>query len=113
MKRIICLLIGLIIFCSIISYNCVYAQQGKQKMSKKERIIASQISVQDLYILSTDELVDRCLEYPYLSDIFFAQNIPHIFPHIIREFNGLTELFTKRQDLANVLLVSCHTCSDV
>lgn len=104
MKRIICLLIGLIIFCSIISYNCVYAQQGKQKMSKKERIIASQISVQDLYILSTEELLDRCLEYPYLADIFFVQNIPLIFPHITREFNGFTELFTQRQDAVSVLI---------
>lgn len=104
MKKIVCLLIGFIIFFSVISYNCVYAQQDQQKMSKKERIIASQIPEQDISILSTEELLDRCLEYPYLSDIFFAQNIPLIFPHIIREFNGLTELFTKRQDVANVLL---------
>ncbi|MCK4559260.1 MAG: hypothetical protein KAV45_05705 [Calditrichia bacterium] len=101
MKKIVYLIFGLIIIGNGISYNCVYAQQ---KMSKKERIIASQIPESVLSAISTEELLDRCLEYPYLSDIFFAQNIPLMFPHIVIEFNGLTEFFTKRPDAANVLL---------
>ncbi len=104
MKKIVYFIFGLIIIFNDSSYNFAYAQQMQQKMSKKERIITSQIPDSVLSAISTGELLDRCLEYPYLADIFFVQNIPLIFPHIVIEFNGLTEFFTKRQDAANVLL---------
>ncbi len=76
-----------------------------QKKSKKEIIISSQIPVTQLKILSTAELLEECLTYPYIADVMFSQNIPLIFKYIRQEFNGFNELFV-REDVANVILNS-------
>ena len=74
-----------------------------QDRTKKETVIASQITEEQLKILSTDELLEKCLGYPYIVDVMFAQNIPLMFKYIRQEFNGFNELF-ERQDAAQVIL---------
>jgi hypothetical protein len=76
-----------------------------QKKSKKDIIISNQIPATQLKILSTAELLEQCLTYPYIADVMFSQNIPLIFHHIRQEFNGFNELFV-REDVANVILNS-------
>lgn len=74
-----------------------------QKKTKKEIIIASQIPKTQLKTISTDELLEKCLNYPYIADVMFAQNIPLMFKYIRQEFNGFNELFG-RQDAVQVIL---------
>ena len=74
-----------------------------QKKSKKDIIVASQIPETQLKTISTDELLEKCLGYPYIADVMFAENIPLMFKYIRQEFNGFNELFG-RQDVAQVIL---------
>lgn len=74
-----------------------------QKKTKKDIIIASQLSQEQLQTMGTNELLLKCLEYPYLADAMFAQNVPLIFKYIRQEFNGFEEFF-KRQDAPQILL---------
>jgi len=73
-------------------------------MTKRDRILACQIPQEELITMSTEELLDRCLNYPYLVDVYFVENISLYFPHIIKSFNGLIEFFNYRDDAGSVLL---------
>jgi len=74
-----------------------------QKKSKKDIIIESQIPETQLKTLNTNELLEKCLSYPYITDVMFAQNIPLMFKYIRQEFNGFHELLG-RQNAAEVIL---------
>jgi hypothetical protein len=89
-----------LLFLLVIIQNLVYPQ----KKSKKDIIISSQISESQLKTINAEEILDRCLNYPYLADIMFAQNIPLMFKHIRKEFNGFNELFLARKDGAQIIL---------
>ena len=104
MKRILFLLIVFALLVSFFDLESIFAQQVPTKLTKQERIAALQIPEDELKKLSTEELLDRCLEYPYLGDLIFVENIPLMFPYIIESFNGLTELFNNRDDAGIVLL---------
>jgi len=69
----------------------------------EKRIAALQIPDTVLIKISTEGLLETCLEFPYLTDIFFCDNFQHSFEALMDEFNGFRELF-KRRDLTNVLL---------
>ena len=73
-----------------------------QMKSKLDIIIESQIPENELTTLTTDELLDKCLDYPYLVDVMFAENIPLMFKYIRKEFNGFDEFF-ERQNAAEVI----------
>lgn len=96
MKKIFLLFLFLLII-PVITYP--------QKKSKRDIIIESQISKDQLKIMNTNELLEKCLLYPYISDVMFAENIPLMFKYIREEFNGFNELFS-RQDAAQVILTS-------
>lgn len=74
-----------------------------QKKTKKEIIIESQIPKEQLTSLSTRELLEKCLEYPYMADVMFAQDIPLMFKYIRQEFNGLDEFFSRKDAPGTVL----------
>ena len=69
----------------------------------QERINCLQIPDACLKILSTKGLLETCLEFPYLSDIFFYNDYQTGFNALVHEFNGYSELL-KRPDLINVLI---------
>ena len=91
------------LFCLIFFLILLPALVYPQKKTKKEIIIASQIPETQLKTISTDELLEKCLDYPYIADVMFAQNIPLMFKYIKQEFNGFKELF-ERQEAAQVIL---------
>lgn len=91
------------LFCMFFLLLILPALVYPQKKTKKDIIIASQIPEKQIKTISTDELVEKCLNYPYIADVMFAQNIPLMFKYIRQEFNGFKELF-ERQDAAQVIL---------
>lgn len=74
-----------------------------QNKTKMDVVIASQIPEDHLKTITTGELLEECLNYPYIADVMFAENIPLMFKYIRQEFNGFKELF-ERQDAAQVIL---------
>jgi len=69
----------------------------------EKRIAALQIPDAVLANISTEGLLETCLEFPYLTDILFCDNYQQGFEALMAEFNGFQELI-KRHDLTNVLL---------
>ena len=72
--------------------------------SVEERIKALQIPEKALKNISTEGLIETCIEFPYLTDMFFYENAQRGFEELTKEFNGLQELL-KRKDLMDKLLV--------
>ena len=68
-----------------------------------ERIEGLQIPEDLLTKISTAGLLETCLEYPYLLDIMFGNNLQHGFDNLLLQFNGFSELLN-RPDLVNILI---------
>lgn len=82
-------------------------EQWKSYTSPQERIAALQIPEDKLKSISTSDLLNVCLEFPYTMDML-AFDSPEIgFNAVCKEFNGYRELLT-RQDLADALLAKCE-----
>ncbi|MGV8139196.1 MAG: hypothetical protein AB2L20_28715 [Mangrovibacterium sp.] len=79
------------------------SKEWTQLESVEKRIAALQIPDSIVTEISTEGLLETCLEFPYLTDIFFCENYQEGFEALIAEFNGFQEFF-KRGDLINVLL---------
>jgi hypothetical protein len=69
----------------------------------EKRIAVLQMPDAILSKISTEGLLETCLEFPYLLDILYGDHAQHGFERLMAEFNGFRELF-KRSDLTNVLL---------
>lgn len=69
----------------------------------EERIAALQIPADILSEISTEGLLETCLYYPYLLNMFCYDNYQLGLEGITNEFNGFRELFT-RNNLTDVLL---------
>gem|GEM_PF-2051680 len=69
----------------------------------EKRINALQIPSRTLVNISTEGLLETCLEFPYLLDILHGNNAQHGFEGLMVKFNGFQELF-KRPDLINALI---------
>jgi len=100
---------GLLTYSQIIT-NDVYefplkrgSKEWKQFETIKERIDALQIPNIVLSNISTEGLLETCLSFPYLTDIFFSDNTQLGFVALMNEFNGFQEFF-KRKDFTNALL---------
>lgn len=86
--------------------------QWKSFSSPQERIAALQIPEAKLKTISTNNLLNVCLDFPYSMDML-AYDYPEVgFDAICKEFNGYRELLT-RQDLADALLKKCEAIPDV
>lgn len=75
-------------------------------LSWSEQVAACQIPEEILSSLTTEELTEICLQYPFLYiDLFTSNNynITFGFNILYQEFNGIMELFN-RADAAKVLL---------
>lgn len=68
-----------------------------------DRKVVLQIPEDVLQNVSTQELLDICLEYPYLVDIMCYNSIQEGFNAVLKDFNGFRELI-KRDNIANLCL---------
>ncbi len=71
--------------------------------NNKQKVDICQIPNEQLKLLSTSELLESCLNYPLLPDIFAFNNIQDGFEKFKMDFNGINELFV-RNDISNVLI---------
>ena len=67
-------------------------------LSVNERINKLQIPEELVHNISTKDLLNICLDFPYLLDVFFADDFQKGFESLLLEFNGFKELMT-RDDL--------------
>lgn len=80
------------------------AQEWKLLKSNQEKVDVCQIPTHLLTELETKELLDICLNYPLLPDIFAFNNVEDGFIKFEKDFNGFRELIT-RNDAMNELLI--------
>ncbi len=78
-------------------------REWKNLASIDSRIKVLQIPTDVLVNISTEGLLETCLNFPYLTDILFCNDYQKGFEALVKEFNGFEELL-KRKDLINVLL---------
>lgn len=112
MKK-ISLLISVVVFSlSVFSQNTnrivfdftgIVTDANWKKMSIHERIRALQIPEDDIHEIPTSELLEICLDFPYLIDILFSDDFQLGFKELTIEFNGFRELLL-RKDLPDVVL---------
>jgi len=69
----------------------------------EKRVEVLQIPDEVLVKMSTEGLLETCLEYPFLLSILHGDNCQHGFDGLMKQFNGFRELF-RHDNLANVLL---------
>jgi hypothetical protein len=69
----------------------------------QSRLDALQIPDGVLNTISTAGLLETCLNFPYIIDIFWGNDYQQGFEALLAEFNGFRELL-KRPDLINTLL---------
>jgi len=78
-------------------------EEWKKLRNFEERVRVSQIPEEILHSLSTEELLELCLRYPFLINIFAFNNLNHGLDRLFIEFNGIRELF-RRDDVATHLI---------
>jgi hypothetical protein len=69
----------------------------------QSRLDVLQVPESMLATISTTGLLETCLNFPYLTDIFFYNDFQQGFEELSAEFNGFREL-VKRPDLADAML---------
>lgn len=82
----------------------------KEYKNPHERIKALQIPQTVLSKLTTEDFLNICLDYPYLSDVLMSDN-DSLCVEILKEFNGFSE-FIQRDDYVKVLLEKALQISD-
>lgn len=78
-------------------------EKWKEYKTPLDRIAALQIPEDILATIPTEELIDCCLDFPYLSDAIFFDDINEGFNTIVSKFNGFRELL-KREDRTDALI---------
>lgn len=74
-----------------------------QQRTVMDRIGALQIPVVAIESITTEDLLDACLEFPYLIDLIFYEVNNGGFDKVMMEFNGFPELL-KRDNIVEVAL---------
>jgi len=78
-------------------------EEWKKFQTSDEMIAVCQIPEDILSHLSTEDLTEICLLYPFMYDIFAFNNINDGLDKIFGDFNGIRELY-KRNDVSAYLL---------
>ncbi|MDR1380604.1 MAG: hypothetical protein LBJ47_03890 [Tannerella sp.] len=78
--------------------------------SIEKRITALQIPETVIRNISTEGLLETCLAFPYLINVFFSDNYQMGFESLVKEFNGFSELLN-RPDMTKVLLKKYESLS--
>ena len=122
MKRIffliVCALLSIDLFSqdskADVSFDFPFIQGSKEWAecgSTKDRIKALQIPEDTLPLLSTNKVLELCLSFPYLLDIYGFDSLKEGFRNVFDKFNGFKELFG-RADLVNAILARFNNLSD-
>lgn len=75
----------------------------KNEKSYSDRVKALQIPQDSLSTIPTLDLMEACLNYPYLMNIFIYNDTRVGFREIFSNYNGFQELFN-RKDLYSIIL---------
>ncbi|MCL2247309.1 MAG: hypothetical protein FWC10_09420 [Lentimicrobiaceae bacterium] len=73
--------------------------------TREERLRVSQIPDEILRTISTEELVRLCLNFPFRVDFFLHNNRQQGVNKIASEFNGLQELFSRKDNIQYLLVL--------
>lgn len=114
MKRIsllfVFVLIVINVYCQEVRRHQLYTPPFKQGDATwhsfkraKDRIKALQIPDSLLSQIPTKQLLDICLDFPYVTDLYAFDDPQRGFKYLTSEFNGFDELF-KRSDVYGFLL---------
>ena len=71
-------------------------ENWEQLESISDRIEALQLTTDYLRDVSTENLIDECLSYPYLINFYYYGGNKHAFDILVREFNGFEELLQRK-----------------
>ncbi len=77
-------------------------EEWEKFKSNTEKTEACQIPENLLLTISTKDLLDICLQYPLLYDIYAFNSYTDGCNKLFRDFNGIRELF-RRKDLTSIL----------
>jgi len=78
-------------------------EEWKKFQSNEEMVRACQIPEHVLATLSTEDLMDLCLRYPLLYDVFAFSNLNAGLDKLFSDFNGMRALY-QRKDVVNNLI---------
>ncbi|MCK9507976.1 MAG: hypothetical protein M0Q54_06025 [Pigmentiphaga sp.] len=106
------IILFVLIFCPIFIFGQAWdypvkpgTEKWKDIKSTEEKLKICQIPPEIITKLSTEDLVQLCMNYPLLGDILFSNaGYQNGFDIVSSNFNGFKELF-KRQDAARALLM--------
>lgn len=76
--------------------------------NNKEKVAVCQIPSDVIGDLSTSNLLETCLNYPLLLDIYAFNSFQSGFNKCKNDFNGIAELF-KREDISEILIAKYKT----
>jgi len=76
-----------------------------------DRYAALQIPNAVLPVISTEGLLETCLNYPYLLNMYLSDNFQQGFERLVAQFCGFPEFFV-RLDFTNVLLKKYRNFAD-
>lgn len=75
--------------------------EGNELISIRKQTL--QLSPEEIKQKTTSDLFEECLNYPYIIDVFFYNDIQEGFDSLVAEFNGFEEL-QSRKDFAECIL---------
>ena len=70
-------------------------EEWKKFTSNEEMVNACQIPEKILSTLSTEDLMELCLQYPLIYDVFAFENLNHGLDKLFDDFNGIRELYQR------------------
>lgn len=74
-----------------------------EDMSREERVAACQLSEEDIDEMSTEELLQYVLNYPFMVDIYAFSTFEQGFYHVFEEFEAIS-LLVDREDYGETLI---------
>ncbi|RXF70151.1 hypothetical protein [Arcticibacter tournemirensis] len=80
-------------------------EEWKRLSNSAEKIEVCQIPASILTKLTTEELVNTCLRYPPLQNIYAFNNIQRGVEKLIQDFNGIRELLNRKDAYEETLKV--------
>lgn len=79
------------------------SEEWKAFENTYQKIESCQIPYETLKNISTENLIQLCLNYPLFPDLFFSNYLQSSFNRMIDQFNGFKEL-VKRKDTGKILM---------
>lgn len=77
--------------------------QWKSFKTHQEMLKACQIPENILKNMSTADLIQTCLNYPLIGDVYAYSNVKNGIENISKQFNGFAELFTRNDNFNSLM----------